>query len=72
MSWGRDIRDLLHQGASQDERDHTLAYVNYALGDEGSKSLYGHEKWRQERLTAMKKVWDPHNMFGGYGPIPLE
>ena len=72
MNWGRDIRELLRQGSSSDEQEHTLAYVNYALGDEGPKSLYGDEDWRQERLIALKQRWDPHNVFGSYGPIPLE
>ena len=62
------IREALNRGvdASKKKR-HT--YVNYAFGDESLGQLYGYEQWRQEKLKALKKAYDPNNAFGFYVPI---
>ncbi|KAI6782598.1 6-hydroxy-D-nicotine oxidase [Emericellopsis cladophorae] len=44
-------------------------YVNYASGGEPVKETYGHEACRMEKLTALKKKWDPSNRFGFYAPL---
>ncbi|KAH8694402.1 hypothetical protein BGZ61DRAFT_420295 [Ilyonectria robusta] len=65
---GEEIRRLLLNGSGQSE---VHAYVNYALGTETFGELYGHEEWRQERLSALKQKYDPKGVFSYYHPIPL-
>ncbi|CAP65902.1 uncharacterized protein PODANS_5_11050 [Podospora anserina S mat+] len=48
----------------------THIYQNYAHGDEPLSQLYGREKWRQQRLTAVKNKFDPRGVFSSYHPIP--
>ncbi|KAI0116553.1 hypothetical protein GGR51DRAFT_546059 [Nemania sp. FL0031] len=43
-------------------------YVSYAHGDESLEQIYGSTKL--PRLTALKKEWDPSNVFGFNNPIP--
>lgn len=43
-------------------------YVNYAHGDEGLEHIYGARKL--PRLTALKKKWDPHNVFAYNNALP--
>ncbi|KAI0456759.1 FAD-binding domain-containing protein [Xylaria acuta] len=45
------------------------AYVNSAHGDESLESIYGADKLR--RLSALKKSWDPSNVFRFNNPIPI-
>ncbi len=40
-----------------------------AYGDEGTKSWFGYENWRQDRLKALKKKYDPKGRFSFYAPI---
>ncbi|KAI0199366.1 FAD-binding domain-containing protein [Astrocystis sublimbata] len=63
---GRRMRQILHDGSGQTEQ---LAYVNYAFGDETLESWYGHDTWRQDRLKALKKKYDPLGKFSYYAPI---
>ncbi|KAI6083158.1 FAD-binding domain-containing protein [Hypoxylon rubiginosum] len=63
---GRDLRQILHEG-SQREEMHT--YVNYAFGDESTQNWYGYEQWRQDRLSALKRKYDPNSKFSFYAPI---
>ncbi|KAJ4407989.1 hypothetical protein N0V91_003655 [Didymella pomorum] len=63
---GNQLRDIIREGTSSEEL-HT--YVNYAYGDEGSKSWYGYEDWRQEKLKALKQKYDPQGRFSFYAPI---
>ncbi|KAI1174361.1 hypothetical protein F4777DRAFT_387046 [Nemania sp. FL0916] len=44
------------------------AYVNSAHGDEKLESIYGADKL--PRLKALKKIWDPSNVFRFNNPIP--
>ncbi|KAI1334906.1 hypothetical protein F5Y15DRAFT_399674 [Xylariaceae sp. FL0016] len=46
------------------------AYVNSAHGDERLESIYGARKL--PRLSALKKEWDPLNVFGFNNPIPVD
>ncbi|KAL5335387.1 hypothetical protein BJX70DRAFT_390676 [Aspergillus crustosus] len=66
--FGNRLRDILLEGTGSDELH---AYVNYAAGDEGPKSWYGYEPWRQEKLEALKEKYDPKGKFSYYAPIPL-
>ncbi|KAL2819154.1 hypothetical protein BJX63DRAFT_418917 [Aspergillus granulosus] len=49
---GETLREILLKGTASNE---LRAYVNYAAGDEGPKSWYGYEPWRQERLSKLKR-----------------
>ena len=46
------------------------AYVNYAWGDETLEEIYREDKLRH--LVAVKKQWDPDNVFGFSNGIPSE
>ena len=46
-----------------------FANVYAAYGDEGTKSWFGYEIWRQDRLKALKKKYDPKSQFSFYAPI---
>lgn len=69
IALGEEIRQLFLDGSGQSE---VHAYVNYALGTEDFGELYGHEEWRQKRLLALKKKYDPKGAFSYYHPIPLK
>lgn len=63
---GEKLREIIREGTGRDEL-HT--YVNYAYGTEGPENWYGHEIWRQNRLKALKKKYDPKGKFSFYAPI---
>lgn len=60
------LRNILHEASGQTEL-HT--YVNYAFGNERVWNWYGYEKWRQDRLFALKNKYDPDRKFSFYAPI---
>jgi FAD/FMN-containing dehydrogenase len=64
--WGEALRKLA-QGDSADEQMHT--YINYAHGSESLEAIYGHERWRLERLRRLKAEYDPEDRFSFYAPI---
>ncbi|KAI0404550.1 hypothetical protein F4802DRAFT_566389 [Xylaria palmicola] len=64
--FGADLRRILYEGS---QRQELHSYVNYAFGDETTQSWYGYEKWRQNRLSSLKKKYDPHGKFSFYAPI---
>ncbi|PIG83258.1 FAD-dependent oxygenase [Aspergillus arachidicola] len=66
-AFGDRVRDILHEGSGEPEKH---VYVNYASGDEPLESMYGYEPWRQSKLSALKRKYDPENRFGFYAPIP--
>ncbi|KAI1743076.1 FAD binding domain protein [Xylaria scruposa] len=66
--FGQDLRKILYTGSRREEL-HT--YVNYAFGDETTKNWYGYEAWRQDRLSALKKQYDPLGKFNFYAPIKV-
>jgi hypothetical protein len=63
---GNQLRSILRDGSG---RQDFRAYINYAYGDETPQQLYGTEKWRQTRLQALKKKYDPAGKFSFYAPI---
>ncbi|KAK2598063.1 hypothetical protein QQS21_005774 [Conoideocrella luteorostrata] len=63
---GNQLREILHQASGVPD---VRAYVNYAYGNEGPKGWYGSDKWRQDRLAALKKKYDPSGKFSFYAPI---
>ncbi|KAI3328353.1 hypothetical protein F4824DRAFT_493233 [Ustulina deusta] len=69
--FGRTWRDVLFRPeVSGYERP--VVYQNYAHGDEPLAAVYGYETWRQEKLTALKREFDPLQVFSGYHAIPLK
>lgn len=50
--------------------DKMVIYQNYAHDDEPLSALYGYEQWRHERLSALKRKFDPHGLFNGYHAVP--
>jgi tRNA pseudouridine synthase 9 len=64
---GDSLRAILLKGTAVNE---LRAYVNYAAGNEGPKSWYGYEPWRLERLSKLKRKYDPKGKFSYYAPIP--
>ena len=63
---GEALRDVLHEASGL---KHKRTYVNYAFGTESVQETYGHESWRQERLSKLKKKYDPSRRFDFYAPI---
>ena len=63
---GKDLRRILYEGSQRKEL-HT--YVNYAFGDEIKENWYGYEEWRQDRLSVLKRKYDPEGKFSFYAPI---
>ena len=49
--------------------DNLSLYINYGRGDESSESLYSSQKL--ERLTRLKREWDPYQKFSFSNPLPL-
>ena len=66
FKFGEDLRQTLYIGTQREEL-HT--YVNYAYGDETPRNWYGYDEWRQSRLSALKKSYDPLGKFNFYAPI---
>jgi hypothetical protein len=64
--FGESLRQILFQTSGQ---KHLYAYVNYAFGNEGPRSWYGHEKWRLDRLEALKEKYDPGLRLNYYAPV---
>lgn len=44
--------------------------VPYAFGDESLEQIYGPDKL--PRLSALKRAWDPDNVFSYLHPLPTE
>ncbi|KAJ6446844.1 FAD binding domain-containingprotein [Purpureocillium lavendulum] len=63
---GDQLRSVLQQGSGRTEL-HT--YVNYAYGSETKQQWYGSAKWRQDKLSALKKKYDPKGRFSFYAPV---
>ena len=67
--WARGWRDRLSSPAVSGY-DRMIIYQNYGHGDEPISALYGYEQWRHERLTGLKRTYDPLGQFNGYHAIP--
>ncbi|KAL8998301.1 MAG: hypothetical protein Q9169_002615 [Polycauliona sp. 2 TL-2023] len=65
--YGNKARAIWHAGDTPGRQ--ITAYLNYANGDESLEAVYGYERWRLERLRALKKQYDPDNQFRFYNPI---
>ncbi|KAK6812569.1 hypothetical protein RU639_011736 [Aspergillus parasiticus] len=63
---GNELRQVLHKASGRPE---VRAYVNYAYGDETPQQWYGSEKWRQDRLQALKRKYDPTGKFSFFAPV---
>lgn len=63
---GNKLRDIVHQGTGNEELH---VYVNYAFGNESPQNWYGNEQWRQHRLKALKKKYDPKGRFSFFAPV---
>ena len=50
--------------------DNLTMYINYGHGDEGRETLYSARKL--ERLTRLKREWDPDQLFSFNNPLPLK
>ncbi|KAL8652658.1 MAG: hypothetical protein Q9210_002552 [Variospora velana] len=68
-SWARGWRDRL-SSTEVSGYDRMIIYQNYGHGDEPITALYGYERWRHERLTALKREFDPRGQFNGYHAVP--
>ncbi|KAL8784359.1 MAG: hypothetical protein Q9213_004011 [Squamulea squamosa] len=68
-SWARGWRDRL-SSPEVSGYDRMVIYQNYGHGDEPIAALYGYEQWRHERLTGLKRTYDPRGQFNGYHAIP--
>ncbi len=63
------MRAVLYKNSGFDK---PRTYVNYGQGDESVEEVYGHEKWRLDRLKVLKAKYDPFNVFTVYQPLPTE
>jgi hypothetical protein len=63
---GEALRDIFHESSGFKQK---RAYVNYAFGTESKKEMYGDEAWRQKKLSALKRKYDPRRQFSFYAPI---
>jgi hypothetical protein len=63
---GTQLREILYKASGQ---ANLRSYVNYAFGNEGHEQWYGAEQWRQDKLKALKKKYDPKGKFSFYAPI---
>ncbi|KAI1250958.1 hypothetical protein MGN70_008019 [Eutypa lata] len=63
---GNTLRGIVHEGSGREELH---AYVNYAYGNESPQNWYGYEPWRQDRLAALKKQYDPEGRFSFFAPV---
>lgn len=66
FQFGTHLRGIFFQGSGQKEM---YSYVNYAAGNEGPRSWYGHEPWRLEKLRALKAKYDPDQRLDFYAPF---
>lgn len=71
---GRELRtDFAATSGYQNEsglEGGLAVYVNYAHGDESLESIYRADKL--PRLAALKKTWDPDNVFAYHLALPTE
>jgi hypothetical protein len=65
-NWKRRFIDVSGYGRLQQ-------YVNYgnttSTMQDPLEALYGYEPWRLEKLRALKRKYDPENVFRWYQPL---
>ncbi|RYP91134.1 hypothetical protein DL770_002742 [Monosporascus sp. CRB-9-2] len=64
-------RDVLAQPENSGY-DRLVVYQNYGHDDEPLSALYGYDEWRHERLSSLKRSYDPKGHFNGYHAIPID
>lgn len=64
---GRQLRTNLSKAGGYDD---DVVYVSYSQGDETLEQIYGRRKL--PRLAALKKTWDPNNIFDYNVTLPTE
>lgn len=64
--WKRQFIDVSGYGRLQQ-------YVNYgnttSTMEDPPEALYGYEPWRLQKLRALKRKYDPENVFRWYQPL---
>ncbi|KAL8919933.1 MAG: hypothetical protein Q9172_004726 [Xanthocarpia lactea] len=68
-NWARGWRDRL-SSPEVSGYDRMIIYQNYGHGDEPIAALYGYEPWRHERLSSLKRTYDPRGQFNAYHALP--
>ncbi|KAB5577893.1 hypothetical protein GE09DRAFT_1021750 [Coniochaeta sp. 2T2.1] len=63
---GDSLRNILFKASGETDM---RVYVNYAYGDESPNNWYGADAWRQQKLSALKKKYDPKGAFSFFGPV---
>lgn len=66
-AFARELRDAF---AATSGYSDLSVYVSYAHGDENIEQIYGKDKL--PRLVALKKQWDPDNVFKYHNALPTE
>lgn len=64
---GPQLRSSLARAGGYDD---DAVYVSYSQGDEKLEQIYGTRKL--PRLAALKKLWDPTNVFDYNVTLPTE
>ena len=62
----RSLRDRLAEASGYDK---LATYSNYARGTEDPTAWYS--QWKLPKLSALKKEWDPKELFSYNKPIPI-
>ena len=62
----QSLRDQL---AKTSGYDRLATYSNFARGTEGATAWYS--QWKLPKLSALKKKWDPKELFSYNKPIPI-
>ncbi|KAI0020110.1 hypothetical protein F4780DRAFT_792212 [Xylariomycetidae sp. FL0641] len=68
-TWAMKWRDIVAQPQVSGYKPLAI-YQNYAHGDEPLSALYGPDTWCHERLTAIKRSYDPKGHFNVYHAVP--
>ncbi|KEY71722.1 hypothetical protein S7711_02949 [Stachybotrys chartarum IBT 7711] len=70
FDWMHSARARLATRSGYTGYDGLRTYVNYAQGTEQLEQIYGADKL--PRLAALKRTWDPSNVFRYMNPLPTE
>jgi fumiquinazoline A oxidase len=62
-------KSIRHNISKSDGFEALSVYVNFAHGDEPTTAWYSERKL--EKLSKLKRTWDPKEVFSFYNPIPL-
>ncbi|KAL2130835.1 hypothetical protein VTI74DRAFT_5878 [Chaetomium olivicolor] len=63
-NFGKEIRTLVQRGSGKPNLE---TYVHFGYGDEGADAWY--TKAKLPRLLALKRAYDPDNLFSWYNPV---